>query len=75
MFIPGQVLEKNGKEYTVIDKFSFNKKEYILFAIGDGKIECVFYEVTKSDHEGSDLKKVTDYHLLKSLFDTFVSRR
>ena len=76
MFRVGQVIEKNGKKYVVIDLISENKnkykKRYVVFAVVEEKVDYVFYEIINMTSKGYDLKEVTDSKIKKFLFDKII---
>ncbi len=72
MFRVGQLIEKNGKKYLVVDIVSIDRKKYVLFAIIDAKINYVFYEIVNMTHNGYDLEEVKDPKIQKILYDKVV---
>ena len=55
----GQIFNKNGKEYCVLELLSFNNKEYVLFSVESTKLDYLFYEII-SQHDDYRLNLVTD---------------
>lgn len=67
MFEVGQIFNKDGIEYCVLDLIEYNNNTYIFMSVEDGNIEYLFYEVKKTNN-GYNLELIIDDELNNYLF-------
>ena len=67
MFEVGQIFNKDGIEYCVLDLIEYNNNTYIFMSVEDGNIEYLFYEVKKIN-DGYNLELIIDDELNNYLF-------
>ena len=56
MFEEGQIFNKDGDEYCVLDVLEYEGKTFVLFSIESGKVGFSFYQV---DLEGDNYNLVS----------------
>lgn len=69
----GQIFEKNGYEFCVLDIIDYNMKKYVLFSIEAEKVEYAFYEINFIN-DRYNLKKIDDNLVECTLFNIFETK-
>lgn len=70
----GQEYNINGESYLVLSKYNVNDKKYVLFSIGENKLDYKFYEYTLGDNDNYEFSMVTDPVLESYLFEEFYKK-
>lgn len=67
MFKVGQIFNKEGKEFCLLEIINYNNCVYGFFSIEDKKLDYIFYEI-KQTEMGYNLNVVVDKNLNNILF-------
>ena len=73
MFKVGQVFNKNGKDYCVIDIINYMDKTFLLLSEQDDKISFFFYDVILLNNNYK-LLKVKNQSLINELYSLYEER-
>lgn len=73
-FVVGQVFNKNGNMYCVLDLITYNLKNYVLFSVESGKqFYFDIFEINTS-FDRYDLIKVNNQAIFNSVMEIFEMR-
>ena len=74
MLSVGQIYNKNGKDFCVLDLIDYNTKKYVLMSAESDKIEFLFFTILQGDGF-IRLEQVVDKELEFTLFHIIETKK
>ena len=73
MFRIGQVFNKDGYDFCILDLIDYNGKKYALLSVEKEQIEYLFYEIVHNE-DGYELIHIYDNEIEFALFNIFENK-